>query len=326
MLSLYLPLVLAPLSSLAILAGSRSAPIRQVFIFPNNTFIENIAVRSNSKILLTSESVNTLFTLDPTVHFPSASVLHTFPDSNGLSGITETTHDVFAVVTGVWDLFTTRAALGSLSIWTINLRSSTPVIKHITSIANSTIFNGITTVPGSPNLILAADSAIGAVWRVDILTGQYDIAFSDPLFTPLGTDFGQNLGINGIRAKGNYLYFANSAQNIYGRIRIDNWGRKVGNVEVIASQPVTGGHYDDFAIDGSGTAWIATHPINVVKVKPNGVQTIIEDDVLLLNPTSAAFGRGGFREEKTLYVTNGGWFVGNDLINEGVVAIDTTQF
>ncbi|KAE9365000.1 hypothetical protein N431DRAFT_314683, partial [Stipitochalara longipes BDJ] len=285
-------------------------PIRQIYTFGPNTFIEQIAVRSNSHILLTSESVPTLFTLNPLVTTPNASVLYTFPNATGLSGITETSPDVFTLVSGVWDLVNTRAT--NLNIWTIDLCSHTPVVKHITSIVNSTIFNGIAAIPGT-DLVLAADSALGAVWRVNIRTHQYGIAFSDPLLAPLGTDPGTNLGINGIRvsADGKWVYFANSAKGIFGRVPISHGGEKIGAVEVIASvgilTGVAGVHFDDFALGEEGKAWIATHPSDVIEVQVGkGVVADIQNTTLLLNPTSSAFGRGEARERRTLYVTNGG--------------------
>ena len=201
----------------------------------------------------------------------------------------------------------------------MNFATSPATVQNITSIANSTSFNGIAAVPGSAKLILAADSAIGAVWRVNINSGAYSIAFSDPLFANTATGL---LGINGIRIKGGYLYFTNSAQEIYGRVPIDNEGSKIGAVEAIANVP-SGLVYDDFDIDDRGSTWIASHPNEVVEVKPNGSQRIITNTTLLLNPTNAVFGRGNLKQKRTLYVTNGGWFVGNDLVNGSVVAVST---
>jgi hypothetical protein len=317
--SLVLPLILVPLS-----AAGQIPPIRNVFTFPNNTFIEDIAVRSNSDLILTSESVPTLFSVDPTVPSPTATALYTFPNTTGLSGITETSPDIFALVTGIWDLANTRAT--NLAVWTINFNHPTPVIRHVTGIVNSTIFNGIAAVPGSNVLILAADSAIGAVWRVNILTGDYEIVFQDSLFLPVGTAPGTNLGINGIRTKDGFLYFTNSAQGIFGRVPINRFGGKTGPVEVISSIEVPGGHYDSFAFGREGSTWIATHPNDVVEVKADGSQVDIKNETMLLNPTSAQFGRGSVAERRTLYVTNGGEFAGNDLINEGVVAVDVGRF
>lgn len=310
--------------SLNVHATAGNAPIRNVFTFPNNTFIEDIAVRSNSDLILTSESRPTLYSVNPTVSSPTASEIYTFPNTTGLSGITETSPDIFALVTGIWDLANTRAT--SLAIWTVNFNHYTPIIRHVTNIVNSTIFNGIAAVPGSDKLILAADSAIGAVWRVNILMGTYEIVFQDPLFLPIDLTPGTNLGINGIRTKGRYLYWTNSARGTFGRVPINRLGEKTGPVEVLANITVPGGHYDSFDLDERDNTWIATHSSNVVEVKTDGSQVVITNTTLLKNPTSSQFGRGSLRERKTLYVTNGGEFAGNDLINGGVVAVDTTSF
>lgn len=308
-------------------------PIRNIYTFPPNHFIENIAVRSNSNLLLTSMSVPQLFSVDPTASVPSATVIHTFANNTGTSGIAEISPDVFAVVTAEWDLFNTRAILGTMAIWTVDFttKSASPKIKFLTPIANSTIFNGIVRHPSNPRLLLAADSALGAVWKVDLVTGAYGVAFSSPLLQSTAT---AHLGINGIKALGAYVYFTNSAQGFLGRVKIDRDANQVGDIEVLASSADAGAAdvvYDDIALDlsarnGKGDVWIASHPSYAVKVSVGGAggssQRVVSDAAKLLNPTAAAFGRGGARQQRTLYVTNGGEFVGADLINEGVVAID----
>lgn len=309
-------------------------PIRQIYTFPKNTFIENIAVRSNSNLLLTSMSVPDLFSIDPKATTPTASAIHTFPNATGLSGIAEVAPDVFALVTGVWDLAATRAAPGSLAVWIVDFTvtaggSQAPSTRLLTRIANSTIFNGIARHPTNPALLLAADSAAGAVWRVDLATGAYGVAFSSPLLAPTGTAPGTNLGVNGLKARGRYLYFTNSAQRFFGRVPVDGLGVPTGSIEVISRSTDAGADvvYDDMALDrdGGGGAWIASHPSYAVHVKLDGTQRVVNDTALLLNPTSAAFGRGDGGQEKTLYVTNGGEFVGSDLVNEGVVAVDLSH-
>ncbi|KAK4458623.1 hypothetical protein QBC42DRAFT_300127 [Cladorrhinum samala] len=302
-----------------------SPPIRNIYTFPNNTFIENIAVRSNSKLLITSMSVPDLFQIDPTVSAPTASVVHTFTNSTGIAGIAETSPDVFALVTANWDLANTRAYPGTLAVWKVDLsRKNKPAaISFLTWVTESTIINGLTAHPFNPCLLMGADSALGAVWRIDLTTGQHEIAFSSPLLTPTGTAPGTHLGINGLRAAGKYLYFTNSAQKFFGRVEVDYNGNQVGSIQIISNS--TGDVvYDDIALDVQNQkAWIASHPSYAVKVGlVGGSQTIVNDTSKLLNPTSAAFGRGSLSQRKTLYVTNGGEFVGWDLINEGVVALD----
>ena len=88
-------------------------------------------------------------------------------------------------------------------------------------------------------------------------------------------------------------------------------------------------HFDDFAL-GEDEAWIVTHPSDILGVNlKEGVNTgnatlrDVNNETLLLNPTSAAWGRSAGREGRTLYITNGGTFVGNtfELVEEGVVAV-----
>jgi hypothetical protein len=243
-------------------------------------------------------------------------------------GIAEVAPDVYAVVGGIWDLANTRAELGSLQVWTVDLSKATKKVKFVAEIANSTIFNGLVRHPFNPRLLLAADSAIGAVWKVDLVTGSYGIAFQDPLLAPIGTVPGTNLGINGLKAYGQYLYFTNSAQRFYGRVKVSSSGAKLSAIEKISESEDAGADvvYDDIALNIRNgvvkSSWIASHPTYAVQVKSDGSQVLINDTVKLLNPTAAAFGRGTFKEKKTLYVTNGGWFEGFDLVKGGVVALD----
>ncbi|KAK5653490.1 hypothetical protein OQA88_8976 [Cercophora sp. LCS_1] len=320
---------------LGLIASAHAAlgtTIRNVYTFPKNTFIENIAVRANSKLLITSMSVPDLFSIDPTVSVPTASIVHTFPNCTGISGIAEITPDLFALVTGTWDLANTRAALGSLAIWTVDFSQSPPFPKFITTVASSTILNGIARHPTNPFLLMAADSAAGRVWRINLLTRSSSVAFSSPLLEPTGTAMeGLHLGINGLKAEGAYLYFTNSAQKFFGKVAVDFFGNQVGSIQVISSSTAAAADvvYDDIALDvnaitGKGYAWIASHPDYAVKVPVGlpGAQTLVQNATLLLNPTSAAFGRGSVKERKTLYVTNGGQFTPEfELINGGVVAL-----
>jgi hypothetical protein len=309
------------------LVASQTPPIRQIYTFPNNTFIEDIAVRQNGDLLITSMSVPTLFNLDPTADNPVPYIIHTFPNASGLANIVETAPNIFTLVAAVWDLAATRVVNNSAVIWSIDLRSDAraPIVRQIAAVTNSTSLNGLASVHGGsagPHLVLAADSALGRITRINLDTGSIDTAFSDPLFEPLGSDPGTNLGINGLLAHKGFLYFTNSAKGIYGRVAINEAGDRIGDTEIISTISFAG-NYDDFAIDGSGTTWIATHPNNVVAVQADdGSQTVLTNETLLLNPTSSAFGKGSETQRHTLYVTNGGEFVGNDLVNEGVVAID----
>ncbi|KAK3347278.1 hypothetical protein B0T25DRAFT_554070 [Lasiosphaeria hispida] len=322
------------ITALALWASSAvaqaSPPIRNIYTFPPNHFIENIAVRSNSRLLLTSMSVPHLYSINPLASNPAANVVHTFANPNnatGISGIAEIRPDVFAVIVADWDLFTTRAIIGTLAVWTVDFnKPASQRVKFVTQIANSTIFNGIARHPTNPRLLLAADSALGAVWKVDLLTGASGVAFSSPLLTPTAT---AHLGINGLKAEGSHVYFTNSAQGFLGRVAVDWNGNKVGAIEVLSEAADAGANvvYDDIALDlthGQGKVWVASHPSYAIGVTlPGAGQWVVNNTTKLLNPTACAFGRGSRKQEKTLYLTNGGEFLPDfTLVNEGVVAID----
>ncbi|KAK4196103.1 hypothetical protein QBC40DRAFT_287875 [Triangularia verruculosa] len=318
-------------SALAQTSPLPNPPIRNIYTFPPNHFIENIAVRSNSRLLLTSMSVPHLYSINPLIAKPPAEIVHSFANPNnatGISGIAEIAPDVFAVIVADWDLFATRAIPGTLAVWTINFnKPPSQRVKFITQVANTTIFNGIARHPTNPTLLLAADSALGAVWKVNLLTGAHSVAFQSPLLTPTAS---AHLGINGLKAQGQYVYFTNSAQGYLGRVKIGWNAEQLGAIEVLSSAADAGADvvYDDIALDlghgGSGKVWIASHPDYAVGVTlPGGAQWVVKNATKLLNPTACAFGRGSVKERKTLYVTNGGEFLPDlTLVNEGVVALD----
>ncbi|KAF2476248.1 uncharacterized protein BDR25DRAFT_199454, partial [Lindgomyces ingoldianus] len=275
--------------------------IHQITTLP--TLIENIAVRPNGHLLLTSlgNATMTMYTINPTCPQPSASILQIAPGSNGISGITEILPDIYAFLAGTWNTSIRRAELGSLSIYALNLRTETPVVKKIVTIAESVGLNGLATVPGSKNLLLASDSVLGAVWRIDISKGTYDLAIKDSLFAPTGP--APSLGINGIRTKDNHFYFANSAQGVFGRVAISALGKVMGPVDVLTRIDASVGSFDDFALDSQGNAWMALHPKGLYFVDMEGKQKKVVNETLLPDPTSARFGRRDLGLQHILYVT-----------------------
>ncbi|KAJ6531704.1 hypothetical protein B0H10DRAFT_1861015 [Mycena sp. CBHHK59/15] len=279
-------------------------------IFQSSLFLENLAVRPSSQLLLTSVMSPILHTLDPSATNATLETVHTFPNSTALTGIVEYEPDTYALVAS--DLNTTirRAARGSVAIWSANLTSPTPAFSLIASVANLTGANGLSSVPAHPRILLAADSAEGAVWQIDIVTGASRIAIQDAAMAPGAP--APALGINGLHMRGRVLYFTNSQLGTFARVPLtveDGRVQRAGDVQVLAVvQPLGGGHaFDDFALDREGRAWLAVHPGAVTLVSPSAGGNFNQENVVgvVIQPTSAAFGRGSSVEEKMLYVTTG---------------------
>ena len=159
-------------------------------------------------------------------------------------------------------------------------------------------------------MVLIADS-LGAVWSVDVLSGETEVVTRDELLKPEAQ--GAPLGVNGLHVRDGWLYFSSSGKRTFARVRIDSQGRKVGNVQVVARLEAENGAlldrvYDDFAFDRRGNAWITAHDNLLAVVTPEGKQRVLFEgnQTLFDEPMNAVFGRGSEEEERTLYVTTGG--------------------
>ena len=285
--------------------------------FPNETWLENIAVRSNGQLLVTRIDQPELYQVDP---FPphGAILVHNFTEAHalGLLGIAEIEQDVFAVIAGSWSDKTFNYTAGSYSVWRVDLRSyysASPKISKITDIPSALFLNGMTLLPGTPQTVLISDSAAGVVYRLNTMTSAYDIVLEDDTMKPAADAFAV-LGINGVRYHDGYLYYTNSLKELFCRVAVNpSTGQALGRYEVLA----TGIIGDDFAIavsgDGTITAYITGDPSNVltrVEIKPDDVEVKVvagnKNSTVIAGDTAAAFGRTN-KDKGILYVvTNGG--------------------
>jgi len=310
------------LFSLLLITQSRT--VAEVFQFPNTSFtvVENLAVRSNGVILMNTITGANTWVIDPLAANPVAQLLYSFPGAGSLTGIAEVFPDVFAIASGNFTLATRTGIVGTFSVWRLDIRlPGAPIVTKVTDIPAASTLNSVCFL--SPGKVLIADSTLGAVWRVDTVTGAYQIVIDDPMLKPTPTFA---LGINGLEVHKNKLYFTNSAQGIFGVVRINNQGLPQGPLTALASpfvpDPPFPGYpvfiYDDFAIDRDGKSWITNHPNAVSSYNPvNGNQRIIASGPEIIQPTSAAFGRSSQEERCNLYVVTAGTFFNISFIESG---------
>ena len=98
---------------------SPDSAVGLLWTFPNETFIENLAVRQNGEILCSSLDRAALYSVNPFSH--NASIVHQFDINDGVLGIAEVAEDVF-VVTSATGAITGAATAGSAKIWKVDLR------------------------------------------------------------------------------------------------------------------------------------------------------------------------------------------------------------
>lgn len=301
---------LLPISALSspVQQGHVSLPLpsKTLFQFGSDTWIENVAVRSNNDLLLTLLSTPDLYTLTPSSPAP-AKLLHTFTNSTGLLGITETTPDTFVLIAGNFTLATTTSTPHSYSLHSVSFPPSGPLsIKLLSALPEALFLNGITTLPWSPTVVLIADSLLGAVWRYDTQSLKYSIAIQIPEMAP-NPHGSIDIGINGLHICGSHLYFTNSFNGLY-RIAITPAGATVPGAK--AELLGTAGFMDDFAIDERGNAWVMTNTLDsvVVFAADGREETVLgtNSSLTVAGDTAGVFGRGEVGGGRLYVVTGGG--------------------
>ncbi|KAH8831056.1 hypothetical protein DL96DRAFT_806913 [Flagelloscypha sp. PMI_526] len=307
-------------TSLAFASPPSHIGIRTVYQFDDGTFLENIAVRSNGHLLLTSVIKPVVYSLDP--RDPNPTIVFEFPNATGTTGIVEVYPDVFAVLAGAWNFTTAVAEKGSLCLWTVDVRRSEADGKKIACVPESTALNGATILEVTPGIVLVSDSRFGGIYSINVHTGEVELVIQDILLEGIG-DGAFGFGINGLRTQGHKLFFANTAKKFFGSLQLTPSAQTFGPIKTISTVPngINFTAYDDFALDKKGNAWIALHSHALVVVTPSGEQHFVlggDRSTFLADPTSAAFGRVEQGGKETLFVVTAGFGISGGQ----VVAID----
>lgn len=287
-------------------APHHSLPVEVIHEFPIGTRLENLAVRQNGKVLATDVNHPALYQVDPIRGGSPELVSNSFGPVNGLLGIVETCPDTFYVVASNINLTTLTSTPGSNSVWKVDLTSGrvpAPTTK-IADIPDGGIPNGMALLDEEKGLILIADSAVGVVWRLNVLTGEVLRAIDIPAMHPAPPPALQ-VGVNGIKIREGALYFTNSGTNALYRLPIHPNGTAAANPSVVAS-----GLYvaDDFQFDNDGNIFLALNvPGELIKVTPEGTKKVLVDNstLTLPNPTAVQIGRTS-AEYGSLYITEQG--------------------
>jgi hypothetical protein len=306
-------------------------PSKVVHQFPFPTWIENIAVRSNGDLLLTVLTAPELYLMKPSN--PEEPVLvHRFDEVSALTGIIEIMDDVFYVAGGNFTLQPWSTGADTYQVFEVNLtgfdKNSTTSVKKIAHLTGCGLANGLELLSKADGTILIADSEAGVVWKVNVNNGEVEKLIEvDEMKSPPPPSM--PMGVNGVKIRDGYLYWSNTGQQLFCRIKMDSKGMTSGSVEILEREIII----DDFVFDKKGNAWVACHPVNTLGVvKPGGGVVIAGgsiDKLTLAGGTACQFGRTSSDADVLYYVTSGGMAApinGTEVEGGKVVAIDTAKF
>jgi hypothetical protein len=300
------------------LSGRQILPLTVNTIFQGEipSWHENLAVRKNGQLIVTRLDSPIIEQVDPTGTLAPI-VINTFSsDYAGCLGITETVDDIFYVVvaapfgadfvkiSGTTSIF--QVDMTNFAVDTSGTITTNATITKVVDMPDAGFLNGMTTLSADLGLLLIADAYNGSVFRLDVNTGVYSVIIDDPNMKYLPTSI-TNLGINGIKIRGPFLYWSNSGNPIFCRILIDSVGAAIGASEVVASIP----QVDDFVFRADGTAWMAQNQLQSLSVIVDGQATLVAGNnfsTLLAGVTAGQFGRTAATANILYLTTNGGKF------------------
>jgi len=291
------------------------AKLTSIASFPENYFLENLAVRADGSILVTALNHKQLWHVPAPVgdRTVTPTLVHTFDDFT--MGIVEAEPDVFYVGTA-------REA----TLQRLDLRDWKPGAHvrptEVLAFDDSTALNGSCLI--GPRIILLADSLGGRIWRVDLADNGLEAASSIWLQHPgmapdpdngLVSVLGPQPGINGIRyaERTGFVYYTSTARKLFMRVPVDPMTLDpAGPPEPVAADIVA----DDFCIDENAcVAYLTTHTDNTivcVSIDPGArspVRSVVAGNPFseqLVGPSSAAWAREQEAYGRIAYVTTDG--------------------
>lgn len=288
-------------------------PVEIIHEFPHNTWVENLAVRSNGKVLVTLITTPDLYQIDPFTPNSAPVLVHHFADHKAVFGITETTTDIFYVATSNYSSAdpTDPNPVGAYDIYEVDIRhgASKAILTKNANLPNARLPNGMTTLRASDGIILIADSFAGLLYRLNTHTKQVAIAIDDPTMKAPPTSK-TPFGINGIKIRDRFLYFTNSATSSLVKIPISPIDGTATGPAVVLTTNAKGA--DDFILDRAGDAFIAENNLNnLAFLGPRGGNVTVltgaplTDPTVLAGPTACAFGRR-HEDRRSLYISTTG--------------------
>jgi hypothetical protein len=288
------------------------AKLTTVATFPEQFFLENIAVRRDGSMLVTVLNRKELWYVpapgpDPPV---DPVLVHTF--DHLAMGIVETEPDIFYVCT-----------FGIATLVRIDMRGWVPGVPvNATTVLTfeqpGAVLNGCCLV--APGVIVVADSVAGQIWRIDLAddglttTGRVWLQHDSMAFDP-DNPLNPQPGVNGVRyaSRSHFLYYTSTTKKLFMRVAVDPVTHEpAGEPEFVAGGTMA----DDFCIDeDAGVAFVTTHRENTIDrvplepADPSAPRMCVAGEPFteqLIGPSSAAWGRGPGDYGQVAYVTTDG--------------------
>jgi hypothetical protein len=306
-------------------------PWKTIATLPVGTFLENIAVRANGTLLVSSMLHGEIFFLDPNAEDPHSTLkkVHTFVTEStfvedegardyGSGTLSEAivedprNNDQFYTFSGK------HGKTGSWAVFKIDMhlfeRDGKVIVDKVADVPWALWLNGATFIPGTSKLVVA-DSLQGQLISCDVDSGDVKVWLEDPLLAKI-TDRPPWPGVNGVQCYRGHIFLTSSDRALLVRAQIStSTGEYTQNSLKVMAEGVAG---DDLAFDVGGNAYVTTNPQQTVLMFPriglNDAEMTAERFIVAggwesaetAGPTAVAFGRTEKDNSSIYVVTTGG--------------------
>ncbi|KAF2129199.1 hypothetical protein P153DRAFT_366632 [Dothidotthia symphoricarpi CBS 119687] len=274
---------------------------------PGPKNLENLVVRRNGDMLVTSITSPSIFLISPDNTKAPVAVADV-PNTVGLLGIVELEENVFYVVAS-----NETSGPDSNEVWKLNMQQGCTAqngsaaasgdLSLTARIPTAKQLNGLIRLADNDTTnVLISDSSAGTITRLNVETGAYEVVIEDERFLP--TSSGIGVGLDGIRMFEDQLYFTSLDQGFFGSVPISlSTGTATGPIDIIVNGTLLDA--DDFALSSDGSkAYIAENGQNViVEVDISSKTNRVLVNNTLLGRTSSVYLGQTRSDSDSLYVT-----------------------
>ena len=236
---------------------------------------ENTILRPNGQMLVTCLTCATISQLDPNLGpTQERRTVFTFPAGViNVLGIVELSKDKYAVAVAQVNP-TSAEVSGPPAVWTVDLTqyqaptydSSKVKAEQVAPGSTALLFDGLAIINTRKGLLAATDFGEGKIWLVDIQKHTTTVLIDSPLLkeSSSASNLTSLLSLaNGLKIKGNRLYFTSSTAGNYGYVPVDlSTGKATADPTIIYEYGLS---LDDFNFGPTtGDTYFTTF------AKPNG--------------------------------------------------------
>ncbi|KAK7542873.1 uncharacterized protein J3D65DRAFT_232331 [Phyllosticta citribraziliensis] len=280
------------------MADDAQPQVTHVTQLPDDSWCEGILSRPNGQILAARLDLPGLYTFDPKDQSAEPTLLHTFPDAEGLTNLCALSQspdqEEYAVIAGRFDVKTVSIDSKSWVVWRVTLRGEeAPVVTKIVELADAGLVIDVTPgAPQSPDTLLLADSEKSSIWKLDMRTGQTAIFLADTETMAKATP-DEFFGINTLARSDNHIWWTNTSKGLVCRVAVDEAGNAAGPVQTVATDLLNSDGLTA-AADGSAayTAGYMSGLLWKVEVDGAGTGTVTEIATGLNSPSALHLDEG----------------------------------